>query len=57
MLIIGRFANHPMPLDLFRFGEILGMFDYCLLFIPPMLYLWYWLSSRDPALLIIIPVA
>jgi hypothetical protein len=35
-------------IGLFRWGEILGVFGYCLLFIPPTLYLWYWLSPRSP---------
>ena len=35
-------------IGLFRFGEILGVFGYCLLFIPLTLYLWYWLNPRSP---------
>lgn len=34
-------------LGLFRLGEIQGMFGYCLLFIPPTIYLWYWLRRRN----------
>jgi uncharacterized membrane-anchored protein YitT (DUF2179 family) len=35
-------------IGLFRWGEILGVFGYCLLFIPLTLYLWYWLNPRSP---------
>jgi len=35
-------------IELFRWGEILGVFGYCLLLIPVTLYLWYWLSPRNP---------
>lgn len=38
----------PGVINLLRWGEILGLFGYCLLFIPATLYLWYWLSPRKP---------
>jgi len=38
----------PGAIELFRWGEILGVFGYCLLLIPVTLYLWYWLSPRNP---------
>jgi hypothetical protein len=38
----------PGVIDLFRWGEILGVFAFCLLLIPVALYLWYWLSPRNP---------
>lgn len=38
----------PAAIDLFRWGEILGVFGYCLLLIPVTLYLWYWLSPQNP---------
>lgn len=37
-------------LGLFRSGEIMGVFGYCLLFVPATLYLWYWLRHRNPGL-------
>ncbi len=37
-------------IDLFRWGEVLGVFGYCLLLIPAALYLWYWLKPRKPHL-------
>jgi hypothetical protein len=40
----------PGALGLFRMGEILGVFGYCLLFIPLTIYLWYWLRPRNPGL-------
>jgi hypothetical protein len=40
----------PDAIRLFRWGEILGVFGFCLLLLPPMLYLWYWLKPRSPRL-------
>jgi hypothetical protein len=40
----------PGALGLFRMSEILGVFGYCLLFIPLTIYLWYWLRPRNPGL-------
>jgi hypothetical protein len=37
---------------LFRLGEILELFGYCLFLIPVMLYLWYWLKPHNPNLVI-----
>lgn len=41
----------PGALSLFRWGEILGVFGYGLLFIPPTIYLWFWLRPRGPGLI------
>ncbi len=38
----------PGAIRLFHWGEILGVFGYCLLLIPATIYLWYWLSPRSP---------
>ncbi len=38
----------PGAIRLFQWGEIVGVFGYCLLYIPATLYLWYWLSPRNP---------
>jgi hypothetical protein len=46
----------PGAIDLFRWGEILGVFGYCLLLIPVTLYLWYWLSPRKPRMVILYTV-
>jgi len=40
----------PGAIDLFRWGEVLGVFGYCLLLIPVTFYLWYWLSPFNPKL-------
>jgi hypothetical protein len=40
----------PDAIRLFRWGEILGVFGFCLLLLPAMLYLWYWLKTRSPRL-------
>lgn len=37
--------------ELFRWGEVVGIFGYCLLFIPAALYLWFWLSPRNSGLM------
>ncbi|MGD2047847.1 MAG: DUF4386 family protein [Chloroflexota bacterium] len=36
--------------ELFRLGEILGLFGYSLLLVPVVLYLWDWLKPRSPNL-------
>lgn len=40
----------PGAIDLFRWGEVVGIFGYCLLLIPAALYLWYWLKPQRPHL-------
>ena len=46
----------PGEIGLYRGGEILGVFGYCLLLIPAALYLWYWLSPKSPRMVTLITV-
>ena len=41
----------PGAVELFRWGQVLGIFGWCLLFIPAALYLWYWLGPRNSGLM------
>lgn len=40
----------PTAIALFRWGEVLGVFGYCLLLLPAMLYLYYWFRTQKPRL-------
>ncbi|HSG14798.1 MAG TPA: hypothetical protein VLE70_00570 [Anaerolineae bacterium] len=46
----------PGAIGLFRWGEILGVFGYCLFLIPATLYLWYWLSPHSPRMVALFTV-
>jgi len=41
----------PGAVELFHWGQVLGIFGWCLLFIPAALYLWYWLGPRNSELM------
>lgn len=41
----------PGAVELLRWGQVLGIFGWCLLFIPAALYLWYWLGPRNSGLM------
>ncbi|MDX1416685.1 MAG: hypothetical protein R3293_20965 [Candidatus Promineifilaceae bacterium] len=41
----------PGAVELFRWGQVLGILGWCLLLIPVMLYLWYWLGPRNSGLM------
>jgi hypothetical protein len=43
-------------LRLFRLGEIMGVFGYCLLLIPLTIYLWYWLRRHNSGFVSLITI-
>jgi len=43
-------------LRLFRLGEIMGVFGYCLLLIPLTIYLWYWLRHHNSGFVSLITI-
>jgi hypothetical protein len=43
-------------LRLFRLGEIVGVFGYCLLLIPLTIYLWYWLRRHNSGFVSLITI-
>lgn len=46
----GLIALGTRAAELFRWGETLGLLGYCLLLVPVVLYLWFWLRPRSPNL-------